>query len=90
MTDKFDQGKADWSLLELQDLDGMVQVLTFGAEKYSRGGWRGVADGDQRYFAALLRHLAAYQKGEDSDPESGLSHLDHALCNLYFLRYFQE
>jgi hypothetical protein len=87
---KADAGKPDYSLLELKNLEGMVQVLTFGAEKYSRDNWKKVPDGKNRYFAALQRHLAAWQNGEKEDPESGMSHLDHALCNLYFLRFFDR
>lgn len=87
---KADGGKPDYSLLELKLLEGMVKVLTFGAKKYSRDNWKKVPEGKDRYFAALQRHLAAWQSGEKIDPESGENHLDHALCNLYFLRYFDK
>lgn len=87
---KYDSGKPDWSLVELEGIEGMVKVLTFGAEKYERDGWKTVPDARNRYFAALLRHLTAYQAGELVDSESGLSHLDHAMCNLYFLKHFKR
>lgn len=41
-----------------------------------------------RCYAACLRHLWAWWRGEDNDPETGLSHLDHALCCLLFLSTF--
>ena len=87
---KADKGKPDYSLLELKLLEGMVRVLTFGAKKYARDNWKKVPEGRDRYFAALQRHLAAWQSGEITDPESGENHLDHALCNLYFLRFFDK
>lgn len=87
---KADKGKPDYSLLELKLLEGMVRVLTFGAKKYARDNWKKVPGGRDRYFAALQRHLAAWQSGEIIDPESGENHLDHALCNLYFLRFFDK
>lgn len=49
----------------------VVQVGTFGARKYSRGGWQHVQDGYQRYTDAMLRHLLA--TGEH-DHDSGLLH----------------
>jgi hypothetical protein len=39
-------------------------ISTFGAAKYSRGGWRTVPNGVERYTAALGRHLLA----ESIDP----------------------
>jgi len=43
-----------------------------------------------RVFAAAQRHLWAYWSGEDTDEESGLSHLDHAACNIAFLQTYRE
>ena len=36
---KFDQGKLDWSLVPFKSLEGMVKVLMFGEQKYSRDNW---------------------------------------------------
>ena len=36
-------------------------------------------------YSALLRHLFAWWGGEDRDPESGFSHLDHSAAMLAFL-----
>lgn len=55
-----------------------------GAEKYGERNWeRGIAW--SRVFAAALRHLWAWWRGENADPETGLPHLAHAACNLLFL-----
>ena len=83
---KYDQEKPDWSLLPLDTMTGTVKVLTMGAKKYDRENWRKVPDGVNRYFAAAMRHLAAWQAGEEKDSESGESHLDHAMCCLIFLK----
>lgn len=66
-------------------LEQVAQILTFGAKKYAAHSWQTVPQGDERYLAALLRHLTAHSKGEMNDPESGMSHLAHAACNALFI-----
>ena len=58
---KLDQGKPDLSLLTLMAnaLIEVARVGTFGAEKYSRGGFLEVPNAPTRYTAAMLRHLMA-------------------------------
>jgi hypothetical protein len=85
---KFDSVKLRWDLLPFDAVAGTVSVLTHGAQKYSPNGWQSLPDARNRYFAALMRHLAAYQVDELIDPESGLPHLDHAAANLLFLQWF--
>jgi hypothetical protein len=53
--------------------------------KYAPDGWRTVPDAKARYTAALGRHFNAWRSGEEIDPESGLPHLAHVLCNAVFL-----
>lgn len=62
----------------------VVRVLAFGAKKYERDGWKKVADSVRRYRAACMRHVVAMRDCA-FDPESGLMHSAHALCNLMFL-----
>jgi hypothetical protein len=50
----------------------VAKVGTYGAKKYSRGGWLQVEDGVQRYEDAFWRHLLV-QDTEPIDKESGLS-----------------
>ncbi len=86
---KADEGKPDWSLVPFEALEGMVRVLEFGAKKYARNNWQ--TNGGfsyRRVLTACVRHLFAYMRGEDNDPESGLSHISHAQCNLLFLGYY--
>ena len=87
---KDDQEKNRLDLIEPEFIEGVGKVLTFGADKYEPNNWQKVEDAEDRYYAAALRHLIAWRKGEKTDPESGLSHLDHAACNLMFLQHFER
>lgn len=82
---KFDEGKADYTLLPWKALERIQEVLDYGAKKYEPHGWREVEDGCHRYQAAALRHLFSFMRGERVDPESDLSHLSHAAVNLMFV-----
>lgn len=86
---KHDDNKPDWSLVPFESLEGMVKVLEFGAKKYA--GWNWTNGGGFSYTRVLrscLRHIFAYMRGEDNDPESGLSHIHHAMCNLLFISHY--
>lgn len=87
---KDDQEKNRLDLIEPEFIEGVGKVLTFGADKYEPNNWQKVEDAEDRYYAAALRHLIAWRKGEKTDPESGLSHLDHAACNIMFLQHFER
>jgi len=39
---KYDSGKPDYTLLPLDALEQVVEVLTFGAAKYDRDNWKKV------------------------------------------------
>jgi hypothetical protein len=87
---KFDGEKPEWHLLNFEDLEEVVEILTFGAKKYAPNNYKLVEDPFNRYFSAAMRHLVAYKKGEQLDPESNRSHLSHCICNLLFLMYFER
>ena len=82
---KDDQEKARYDLLPPRALHSVVEVLTFGARKYAPDNWRMVPDRRRRYFAAALRHLWAWWRGEMCDRESGVHHLAHAACCILFI-----
>lgn len=85
---KYDKGKSRVDLLLRgcpNAIESIGDVLGFGASKYKENSWQGVEDGENRYLAALIRHLIAYQKGEELDKESGLPHLSHAATNAMFI-----
>jgi len=82
---KFDGGKARYGLLPAVSLEEVVMVLTYGAQKYDPENWRRVDNAKERYFDALQRHIWAWKRGETNDPETGLHHLAHAICNALFV-----
>ena len=82
---KYDEGKTRFDLYPLDAYEGCAKVLTFGAQKYERDNWQKVPDSKRRYFDALQRHVWAWKRGEEVDPESGIHHLAHAMCCLMFL-----
>lgn len=81
---KFDASKPATHLLPPEALLGAAQVMGYGEKKYAVHNWR-KATTWTRYLAAALRHLLQWSTGEDSDPESGYSHLDHAACCVLML-----
>ena len=87
---KHDQTKPKWDLLPWRQVGKVVDVLTFGADKYAPRNWELVQSPKERYFAAAMRHLVAWKEGERRDPESKLSHLAHAACCLLFLMWFDD
>lgn len=87
---KFDQGKPQWRLVPFGAMTEVVDVLTYGANKYSPDNWKYVNDAKNRYIDAGFRHFVAYANGEKNDPESGHSHLAHAMCCLLFLLAFER
>lgn len=67
-----------------------ARAMGYGANKYAANNWRrGMRWGE--VYGALLRHLTAWNAGEDIDAEenggSGLNHLDHAAACLAFLTH---
>jgi hypothetical protein len=82
--------KLRWELLPIECVEDAVRIMTFGAAKYSANNWQNLENGIDRYYAALLRHLVAYRKGEELDSESGETHLSHAITNLIFLMWLEK
>ena len=80
---KFDQEKPEMHLLPHEALVGAARVMSYGKRKYHAHNWRQATTWN-RYYDATLRHLFAWQMGEDDD-ESSYPHLDHAVCSLLML-----
>lgn len=86
---KFDQDKLPLHLLSTEAMNQTAAVLKFGAIKYAEHNWRKGFTWS-RPLSAAMRHLTAFNDGEDKDPESGLSHLAHAACCIMFLLEFEK
>jgi hypothetical protein len=80
---KLDAGKLNASLLGdfSLALKAVAEIATFGANKYSRGGWQHVKDGVERYNDAEWRHKLE-QRHEELDADSGLPHKWHHAWNV--------
>lgn len=86
---KDDSDKNRIELLPPELVEGVSEVLTYGAKKYDDRNWeKGMKW--SRVFGACMRHLWAWWRGEKNDPETGISHLKHAGCNIAFLIAYEE
>jgi hypothetical protein len=86
--------KADSDKVRLELISAFAElelgkVLTFGAKKYAANNWRKGLSWS-RVMGAIKRHLNAFEQGEDLDPETQLSHLAHAMCEVMFLLEFTK
>jgi hypothetical protein len=81
---RFNEGKPQLSLIDLRSLEPMARVMEFGAGKYERNNWmkgRPVTD----LLDCLMRHIAAFQRKEDVDPESKQPVIGHILANAMLI-----
>jgi hypothetical protein len=86
---RYNQGKLQWSLVDFKSLEGLVRVLEMGAKKYDKHNWKKGMPVTQ-VSESLMRHLFAFLNGENTDPESGLSHISHVICNAMFIEYIMR
>jgi hypothetical protein len=80
---KFDGEKARMDLVPWDVVEKAARVFTYGAAKYDDRNYYGLSQ--SRLFGAVQRHLTAWYTGKDTDPETGESHLSHALCGVMML-----
>jgi len=81
---KDDTGKLRFDLIPPGPLEALAAIYTMGAAKYADRNWeKGIRWG--RVFGAVMRHLWAFWRGEDIDPESGLPHVAHAAWGCFAL-----
>lgn len=84
---RFNKGKLRYELVHPKAHEDMVDVLTMGAEKYFDRNWENGLSWCS-VLASMKRHIAAIERGEDFDPESGRLHIAHVACNVHFLNAF--
>ena len=86
---RFNDAKPDLSLIPLCTLEDEARVWMHGRAKYAAWNWAKGMPWSVPY-ACALRHLAAWHRGETLDPESGLPHLAHVMCNLRMLTLYAQ
>ena len=86
---RYNTGKPDFSLIPLCTLEDEARVWEYGRAKYAAWNWAKGTDW-MIPFACAMRHLSAWQRGEENDQESGLPHLAHAMCNLRMLTLYKS
>lgn len=83
---RFNQGKTKWSLVDFKSIESLPKVLEFGCKKYARDNWKKGLD-LKEILDSMSRHLFALMDGQINDPESGLPHTGHIMCNAMFFEY---
>lgn len=62
-------------------LERVADVGTYGARKYSRGGWQYVSNAELRYTDAMVRHWLKLGR-QEFDPDTYLEELAHLAWNV--------
>lgn len=79
---RYGRSKPQLGLLPAAALIEMAGAMELGAAKYGASNWRDDPVETMTYIHAALRHVLSFIDGEDIDPESGSSHLAHAMACL--------
>ncbi len=82
-----DAGKIRVDLFPVAGFMATSQALEFGTSKYGDYNWQQGIE-YRRIYASTIRHMMAWYGGQDLDPESGLSHVAHASCNIQMLLHY--
>lgn len=83
---RYNEGKLEWTLVDFESLEPLVEVLMFGAKKYAPHNWKKPMDKD-KILDSTMRHLVALMSGEKLDRESKLRHTGHIIANIMFYEY---
>jgi len=86
---RFNEGKLRYDLVHPWAHEQMVSVLSKGAQKYTERNWENGMSWS-KIISSLKRHLAAIEKGEDYDLETGELHASHLACNAHFLTAYYK
>jgi hypothetical protein len=76
-------------LVPVEPLWELSRVYGFGASKYDDHNYLKGYDWSLS-IGAMQRHVTQWMNGEDTDDESGLSHLAHAAWHCFALMMFQQ
>lgn len=78
--------KAPMSTVSAAVLAEVGVAMLEGASKYGRHNYRAAGVRGSVYYDATMRHLMSWWEGEDTDPDSGMSHVTKAITSLVVLR----
>lgn len=82
--------KAPFSTIPAPVLAETGLAMLEGALKYGRHNYRAAGVRASVYYDAALRHLTAFWEGQDTDSDSGLSHLVKCIACCVVLRDSQR
>lgn len=86
---KQDFNKPQVSLIPSEAILEMAKAFTYGAQKYAAHNFKqGLKY--SRLMDSAIRHLLAFNAGEDIDSESNNSHLGHAMASIAMLIYMHR
>jgi hypothetical protein len=85
-SDRWNKGKTEWSLIDFPSIECLAKVLMYGKTKYSKDNWK-KGWYKQDLTDSLMRHTLAVLKGEEFDPEHGISHIGGVLFNAMAIEY---
>lgn len=86
---RFNEGKLRYDLVNPHAHEQMVNILTLGSLKYAERNWE-LGMKWSNVISSLKRHLAAIERGEDFDLETGQLHAAHLTCNAHFLTAYYK
>jgi len=87
---RFNEGKPQWTLMDSDAMLPMISVLAYGKKKYDRDNWKKACPKRLDLMDSLQRHAMKIIAGESVDPESGLPHIGHLMCNAMFYSYWEQ
>lgn len=84
---RYNASKLRYDLIPAKANKEYAKVWTVGADKYEPRNWEKGMPWTE-VIASAMRHLEAIRLGEDIDPEDGLLHAAHLMCNAAMLAEF--
>ena len=81
--------KPMWELLPLLTIEEIVKVYTAGAQNYAPNNWMHLANGYERYKAALFRHICEFERGNWRDADTGCIHLAQVAWNAIAMLHIE-
>ena len=86
---RHNEGKTRHELVPPYAQEQYARVLTEGAKKYADRNWEG-GMAWSKVIGCAKRHILAIEQGEDYDPEDGILHSAHLMCNAAFLTEYYK